>query len=71
MIIDCDSCVMSGTDVCHDCVVTCLLTDGPAHLSDQTLDAIDNLAEVGLVPRLRLVPIESRAGPPEPRAVAE
>lgn len=66
MIIDCDSCLMDGTDVCADCVVTCLLSDGPAELSDQTMEAINVLAEVGLVPRLRLVPIPiSRDEPDE------
>ena len=56
MIIDCHTCAMQDTEACDDCVVTCLLGDGPADLSDTALSAIENLAEAGLVPRLRLIP---------------
>jgi hypothetical protein len=64
MLIDCNSCVMQNTDACHDCVVTVLLDElGPrteerpqVAVSDNELDALSNLAEIGLVPHLRLVP---------------
>lgn len=60
MIIDCDHCMMQGTDACDDCVVTCLLENGPVELSENEKTAISNLADTGLVPRLRLVPLERR-----------
>ncbi|NNC43426.1 MAG: hypothetical protein HKO03_09345 [Acidimicrobiia bacterium] len=64
MIIDCNSCVMQHTDACDDCIVTVLLNDiGPeasgrhrVSVNDQEIQALDNLADVGLVPRLRLMP---------------
>ena len=57
MLIDCDACAMQHTSACEDCVVTFLLdlAPGPVELEDGELAAIDRLAEVGLVPRLRLV----------------
>ena len=65
MIIDCDECVMQHTSACDDCVVTVLLAghaprqSGPTlrrvELDDAETDAIDNLADAGLVPRLRLL----------------
>ena len=60
MLIDCDQCAMRETSACEDCVVTCLLEDGPIDMSDSQQTAIDNLAEQGLVPRLRLIPAERR-----------
>ena len=60
MLIDCEQCAMLDTSACDDCVVTCLLGDGPVDLSDGQTEAINNLADVGLVPRLRLVPAERR-----------
>lgn len=60
MLIDCEQCAMLDTSACDDCVVTCLLGDGPIDLSDGQTKAINNLADVGLVPRLRLVPAERR-----------
>ncbi len=53
MIIDCDSCQMRGL-ACSDCVVSVLLAPTPRLDGDQR-DAIDALAEAGLVPPLRLV----------------
>lgn len=62
MLIDCQQCAMEGTSACDDCVVTFLLADGPVELDDAEADALANLAGEGLVPRLRLVPTERRAG---------
>lgn len=60
MLIDCDQCAMRDTSACDDCVVSCLLGDGPVALSDDQAEAVSNLAEQGLVPELRLVPAERR-----------
>lgn len=60
MLIDCEQCAMRDTSACDDCVVTCLLGGGPVDLSDDAAEALTNLAEVGLVPQLRLVPAERR-----------
>jgi hypothetical protein len=60
MIIDCQECAMRDTHACDDCVVTFLLTPGPVELSDTEVEALDNLAGGGLVPRLRLVPRDRR-----------
>lgn len=56
MRIDCDVCAMRDTRACTDCVVTHLLAAGPMDLDDAESEALGNLAEVGLVPRLRLIP---------------
>jgi hypothetical protein len=56
MLIDCGDCTMQHTRACDDCVVTFLLGNHPVELSDAQTDAVSNLAEVGLVPRLKLVP---------------
>ncbi len=58
MVIDCDDCVMQHTNACDDCVVTALLhiTDHPVRLVEAESEALGNLAEVGLVAPLRLVP---------------
>jgi len=60
MLIDCEQCAMLDTSACDDCVVSCLLGGGPVDLSDNQSEAIDNLADSGLVPRLRLIPAERR-----------
>jgi len=60
MLIDCDQCAMRDTSACDDCVVTCLLGGGPLDVSDTQVEALANLAEGGLVPKLRLVPAERR-----------
>jgi hypothetical protein len=62
MIIDCDTCAMRNTSACDDCVVTCLLAEGPIDLDESEVSALANLAGEGLVPRLRLVPTERQAG---------
>ena len=58
MIIDCDECLMLGTDTCRDCLVTSLLRidSDPVQLRAEERVALDNLAEGGLVAPLRLVP---------------
>lgn len=60
MLIDCEQCAMKDTSACDDCVVSCLLGGGPVDMSDSQAVALENLAEEGLVPRLRLVPAERR-----------
>jgi hypothetical protein len=60
MIIDCDQCAMQNTSACDDCVVSVLFQIGPVDLSDQEVEALENLADHGLVPKLRLVPTERR-----------
>ncbi|HME50216.1 hypothetical protein [Mycobacterium sp.] len=58
VIIDCDDCAVRGP-ACKDCVVSVLLGT-PDTLLDDERAALEALAEVGLVPRLRLVPIHRR-----------
>jgi hypothetical protein len=53
--IDCDDCAVRGPG-CQDCVVSVLLGI-PETLLDDERRALEVLAEVGLAPRLRLVPI--------------
>ena len=53
--IDCDDCAVRGHG-CQDCVVSVLLGI-PETLLDDERRALEVLAEVGLAPRLRLVPI--------------
>jgi hypothetical protein len=55
-VISCDSCVMDGTAVCADCVVSHLLTPAhrePLEFDDAELRAVQLLAAAGLVPTLR------------------
>jgi hypothetical protein len=53
--IDCDDCAVRGPG-CQDCVVSVLL-GVPGMLLDDERQALEVLADVGLAPRLRLVPI--------------
>ncbi len=56
--IDCDDCAVRGPG-CQDCVVSVLLgIPETLHVDEQR--ALEVLAEVGLAPRLRLVPIHPR-----------
>ena len=55
VIIDCDDCAVRGPG-CQDCVVSVLLGVPDTLLVDERL-ALEVLADVGLAPRLRLVPI--------------
>ncbi len=61
MLIDCDGCAMRDL-ACGDCVVTVLLGAPGAEIEvdEGERRALDVLADSGLVPRLRLVPV----GPP-------
>lgn len=59
MIIDCDRCAMRGIG-CSDCVISVLLDAPPTvEFEEPELRALGNLADAGLVPRLRLVPVRS------------
>lgn len=59
--IDCDQCAVRGPG-CQDCVVSVLLGVPDLLLADERA-ALEALAEVGLAPRLRLVPIRRQHGP--------
>ena len=63
MLIDCDGCAVRDL-ACADCVVTVLLggPPGAVDVDDEERRALDVLADSGLVPRLRLVPV----GMPDP-----
>ena len=67
MLIDCDGCAVRDL-ACTDCVVTVLLGGPPGvvDVDDDERRALDVLADSGLVPRLRLVPLglPATAGPP-------
>ena len=53
--IDCDTCLVRGLS-CHDCVVTALLGPPPElSLDVEEQQALQVLADSGLVPPLRLV----------------
>jgi hypothetical protein len=55
-VISCDSCVMDGTAVCADCVVTHLLAPArrePLAFTDDELRAVQLLAAAGMVPTLK------------------
>jgi hypothetical protein len=58
--IDCDDCAVRGPG-CNDCVVSVLL-GVPETLLDDERRALEVLADVGLAPRLRLVPIHRHGG---------
>ena len=55
VIIDCDTCAVRGIS-CRDCVVSVLL-GVPENLLGDERAALEVLAEAGLAPRLRLIPI--------------
>ncbi len=58
MLIDCESCVMRDL-ACADCVVTFVLgaPTGGVDVDDEERRALGVLADSGLVPHLRLVPL--------------
>lgn len=58
MLIDCDGCAVRDV-ACGDCVVTVLLglPGERPEVDDGERRALDVLADGGLVPRLRLVPL--------------
>lgn len=61
VVIDCDDCAVRGPG-CQDCVVSVLLGVPDTLLSDER-QALEVLAEAGLAPRLRLVPIHRQTRP--------
>jgi hypothetical protein len=60
VVIDCDDCAVRGP-ACRDCVVSVLL-GVPETLSQDERTALEVLADAGLAPRLRLVPIRRGFG---------
>ncbi|WP_196771957.1 hypothetical protein [Mycobacterium colombiense] len=60
VVIDCDECAVRGPG-CRDCVVSVILGVPDTLLQDERA-ALEVLAEVGLAPRLRLVPIRRDRG---------
>ena len=70
MLIDCDGCAMRDL-ACADCVVSVLLGGPPGTLEvdDAERAALDVLADSGLVPRLRLVPLGLPRGGSTARAL--
>lgn len=61
VVIDCDDCAVRGP-ACRDCVVSVLL-GVPETLRGDECAALEVLADVGLAPRLRLVPTRHARGP--------
>ena len=60
VIVDCGGCVVRGIR-CADCAISVLLNAPPVPEFDHAeLRAMDALAEGGLIPRLRLVPLRQR-----------
>jgi len=54
--IDCDECVMAGTDACDDCVVRFILRREPGEaivIDAEEERALRTLQQGGLVPELR------------------
>lgn len=60
VVIDCDDCAVRGPG-CTDCVVSVLLGVPDSLLVDEQR-ALEVLADVGLAPRLRLVPVHRGRG---------
>jgi hypothetical protein len=65
VLIDCDDCAVRDL-ACGDCVVTVLLglPDAGGQVDAGERRALDVLADSGLVPRLRLVPLGLPPGEP-------
>jgi hypothetical protein len=61
VVIDCDDCAVRGVG-CEDCVVSVLL-GVPEILLDDERKALEVLADAGMAPRLRLVPIHRHVEP--------
>ena len=57
MIIDCDLCEMQATTACDECIVPVLLhqMSGPFEMANEETQALENLADAGMVAPLRLV----------------
>ncbi|ETB52145.1 hypothetical protein O976_10435, partial [Mycobacterium avium subsp. paratuberculosis 10-8425] len=60
VVIDCDDCAARGPG-CRDCVVSVILGVPDTLLQDERA-ALEVLADAGLAPRLRLVPIRRDCG---------
>lgn len=60
VVIDCDDCAVRGAG-CQDCVISVLLGVPDTLLHDERV-ALEVLAEAGLAPRLRLVPMHRHRG---------
>lgn len=57
VLIDCDACAVRDLQ-CGDCVMTVLLrSPGVYQVDRDEAEALDALAQSGLIPRLRLVPL--------------
>ncbi|TVT16638.1 hypothetical protein ORV05_05690 [Amycolatopsis cynarae] len=57
LVVDCGRCAVQGSG-CADCAISVLLNAPPVIEWDQEeLSAIDALAEGGLIPGLKLVPM--------------
>ncbi|MGH8926862.1 MAG: hypothetical protein ACRDWH_00805 [Acidimicrobiia bacterium] len=65
MLIDCESCLARDI-ACDDCVVNLIFHEGILDLDDDEAEALDNLAEAGLVPGLRLIAPEPGDATVEP-----
>ena len=61
VVIDCDDCAVRGVG-CQDCVVSVLLGVPETLLYDER-KALEALADAGMAPRLRLVPIHRHTEP--------
>lgn len=63
MLLDCDQCAMRDV-ACTDCVVSVVLGGPPGgvEVDEAEREALAVLADSGLVPRLRLVPIAGAQG---------
>ncbi|CAN5641617.1 hypothetical protein BH10ACT9_BH10ACT9_41840 [soil metagenome] len=61
VIIDCDDCAVRGPG-CRECVVSVLLGVPDTLLADERA-ALEILADAGMAPRLRLVPIHRTPKP--------
>jgi hypothetical protein len=62
MLIDCDTCLARDSEACDDCLVSVLFSPHPLEVDGDEQEALNLLAEAGLVPRLRLLPPTRRAG---------
>jgi len=71
VLIDCDDCVMRDL-ACANCVVTVLLgaPPGAVEVDDLEQRALAVLADSGLVPHLRLVPLGLPGGDGRPASAA-
>jgi hypothetical protein len=58
VVIDCDDCAVRGPG-CRECVVSVILGVPETLLEDERA-ALEVLADAGMAPRLRLVPIHRR-----------